>query len=292
MNGIIAINKPLGKTSHDMVYFVRRLTKIKKVGHTGTLDPSATGVLPVCIGNATKVCDLLTNADKAYRVSFVLGMTTDTLDADGEVLTDQPVLVSEAEIRKTIESFLGKIVQIPPMYSAVKVNGKKLYELAREGKSVERKERIAEIKKIDIIEIDMLNFTVTMEVFCSKGTYIRTLCDDIGMKLGCGAYVSKLERTKSGIFEIADCRTPEELLEMQEDGRLEECLVKTDSLFSDYPKITLDAILSERVKNGAKIKYESLEEGMLYRLYDEKEFLAISKYCDGKLVLEKPFWER
>ena len=173
MNGIIVINKPLGKTSHDMVYFTRRLTGIKKVGHTGTLDPSATGVLPVCIGNATKVCELLTNADKAYRVSFVLGMTTDTLDADGEVLSDQPVLADEDGIRTVISGFVGEITQTPPMYSAVKVNGQKLYELARKGIEVERKTRKVTIQKIDIISVDMQDFTVTMDVYCSKGTYIE-----------------------------------------------------------------------------------------------------------------------
>lgn len=292
MNGIIVINKPLGKTSHDMVYFIRRLTGIKKVGHTGTLDPSATGVLPVCIGNATKVCDMLTNADKAYRVSFVLGMTTDTLDADGEVLTDQPVLVGEDEIRNTISAFVGEITQTPPMYSAVKVNGQKLYELARKGIEVERKTRTVNIQKIDIISIDMQNFTVTMDVFCSKGTYIRTLCDDIGMKLGCGAYVSALTRIKSGIFSIEESYTAEELTNLKDEGKLEKALINTDSVFSAYPKIVLDRQKSERVKNGARIKYDGLEENKLYRLYDEKEFLAVSRCLEGELVLEKPFWER
>lgn len=292
MNGIIVINKPLGKTSHDMVYFTRRLTGIKKVGHTGTLDPSATGVLPVCIGNATKVCDLLTNADKAYRTSFVLGMTTDTLDADGEVLSDQPVLADEGEIRTVISGFVGEITQTPPMYSAVKVNGQKLYELARKGIEVERKTRKVTIQKIDIISVDMQNFTVTMDVYCSKGTYIRTLCDDIGMKLGCGAFVSRLMRIKSGVFSIDESYTPEELTKLKEEGRLFEALMKTDSLFSEYPKIVLGKNESERVKNGARIKYDGLEDGKLYRLYDEKEFLSVSRADGGKLVLEKPFWER
>lgn len=292
MNGIIVINKPLGKTSHDMVYFTRRLTGIKKVGHTGTLDPSATGVLPVCIGNATKVCELLTNADKAYRVSFVLGMTTDTLDADGEVLSDQPVLADEEEIRTVISGFVGEITQTPPMYSAVKVNGQKLYELARKGIEVERKTRRVTIQKIDIISVDMQDFTVTMDVYCSKGTYIRTLCDDIGMKLGCGAFVSRLMRIKSGIFSIDESYTPEELTQLKEEGRLFEALMKTDSLFSEYPKIVLGENESERVKNGARIKYDGLENGKLYRLYDKKEFLAVSRAESGKLVLEKPFWER
>lgn len=293
MNGIIVINKPLGKTSHDMVYFVRRLTGIKKVGHTGTLDPSATGVLPVCVGNATKVCDLLTNADKVYRVSFVLGMTTDTLDADGEILTEQPVLVSEDEIRAACFSFLGDIVQIPPMYSAVKVNGKKLYELARQGIEVERKERQVTIKNINILNIDMENFIVTMDVDCSKGTYIRTLCEDIGIKLGCGAYVNTLERRKSGIFTIENSFSLEELSKIKEEGRLEEVLKAPDSLFSDYPEIKVSEKQALLVKNGVRIRYKGLLEDCLYRLYgNDGEFLAISRFKDGELVLEKPFWNR
>ena len=291
MNGIIVINKPLGKTSHDMVYFIRRLTGIKKVGHTGTLDPSATGVLPVCIGNATKVCDLLTNADKTYRVSFVLGMTTDTLDADGEILTEQPVLADRDEIIKAINSFVGDIVQIPPMYSAFKVNGKKLYELARQGVEVERKERHVTINNIDITDIDMENFIVTMDVDCTKGTYIRTLCEDIGMKLGCGAYVNTLERRKSGIFKIEDSYTLDELLKIKEEGQLEKHLKAPDSLFFEYPEICVNEKKASLVKNGVRIRYKGLEEGKLYRIYAEsREFLAISRFENGELVLEKPFW--
>jgi len=276
-----------------MVYFVRRLTGIKKVGHTGTLDPSATGVLPVCIGNATKVCDLLTNADKVYRVSFVLGMTTDTLDADGEILTEQPVNVTGEEIRCAVNSFLGDIVQIPPMYSAIKVNGKKLYELARQGVEVERKERHVTIKNIDILDIDMENYIVTMDVYCTKGTYIRTLCEDIGMKLGVGAYVNTLERRKSGVFGIDESYTLEELLKIKEDGQLEKHLKAPDSLFLEYPEIKVNDKKASLVKNGVRVRYNGLEENKLYRLYaGDGEFLSISRFENGELVLEKPFWNR
>lgn len=293
MDGIIVIDKPSGKTSHDMVYFVRRLTGIKKVGHTGTLDPAATGVLPVCIGRATKVCDMLTNADKAYRVSFVLGMTTDTLDAEGEVLTDQPVTATREEIAQAVQSFLGEIVQIPPMYSAVKVNGKKLYELARSGISVERKERRVTIKNIDILDIDMESFTVTMDVECSKGTYIRTLCDDIGMKLGCGAFVSKLQRRKSGIFDIKNSYTIEELIRIKEENRLSECIMPVDSLFLEYPEVVVDEKDEKKVRNGMRVPCNHLCDGKMYRIYSEKgEFLALSKAQGGQLVLEKAFWNR
>lgn len=239
------------------------------------------------------MCDILTNADKAYRVSFVLGMTTDTLDADGEILTEQPVTVSEEEIREAIFSFVGDIVQIPPMYSAVKVNGKKLYELARSGVEVERKERRVTIKDIDILDIDMDNFIVTMDVLCEKGTYIRTLCEDIGIKLGCGAYVNTLERRKSGIFTIEESYTVEQLLKINEEGRLEECITPPDSLFKEYDGITVSEKQSALVKNGVRIRYKGLSEGDLYRLYAPNgEFLAISHYQNGELVLEKPFWNR
>lgn len=293
MNGIIVINKPLGKTSHDMVYFVRRLTGIKKVGHTGTLDPSASGVLPVCVGNATKVCDLLTNADKMYRVSFVLGMTTDTLDADGEILTEQPVNLTETEIKDAVFSFLGNITQIPPMYSAVKVNGKKLYELARAGITVERKERHVTIKNIDILDIDIKNYIVTMDVECTKGTYIRTLCEDIGQKLGVGAYVNTLERRKSGVFTIEDSLTFDELLKLKEEGKLLEILRKPDSVFLDLPKVTVGKKQAGLVKNGVSIRVNGLLENSLYRVYSEDgEFLAVSHHMGGELKLQKPFWDR
>lgn len=291
MNGIIIIDKPIGKTSHDMVYFVRRLTGIKKVGHTGTLDPAATGVLPICIGNATKVCELLTNSDKVYRVSFMLGMTTDTLDADGEVLTEQPVTATEQEIRAVAEAFVGDIIQVPPMYSAVKVNGKKLYELARMGVEVERKERHVTIKALNISDIDMERFIVTMDVECSKGTYIRTLCDDIGMKLGCGAFVCELRRIRSGIFDIEDSYTAEELLRIKDEGGLEKCVKPADSLFSECPAIVVGKAEEKKVKNGARLQKNGLCDGALYRIYSQDgEFLALSRASGGMLVLEKAFW--
>ncbi len=292
MNGIIVIDKPFGKTSHDMVYFVRKLTGIKKVGHTGTLDPAATGVLPVCIGNATKVCDMLTNADKAYRVSFVLGMTTDTQDAEGEILTEQPVRVSKEEIVGAVMSFVGEISQVPPMYSAVKVGGKKLYVLARAGVEIERKERRVTIKNIEIEDIDMSEHIVTMTVECSKGTYIRTLCEDIGLKLGCGAYVNTLRRIKSGVFEIGDAKTLDELFAKKDAGELDGCLISTEKLFMDYPEVRVSGKRAEMVKNGVSINFDGLEEDKLYRVYEDAEFIAISRAKEGKLGLEKAFWNR
>lgn len=291
MDGVIVIDKPIGKTSHDLVYFVRRLLGIKKVGHTGTLDPDASGVLPICIGKGTKAADMLTASDKAYRAQLVFGMTTDTLDASGEILTEQPVNASREEIENAIMGFIGEIEQIPPMFSAIKQNGKKLYELARKGVTVERKSRKVNIDNIDILEIDTQNYTATIDVYCSKGTYIRTLCEDIGMKLGCGAYMNTLVRTKSGKFSIEKAYTPEMLMKMKEEDTLSKALIPVDSLFEDYPMVALNSFLAEKAKNGVKIRMKGLCDGQIYRVYAENgEFLSLSCYTDGALVLEKAFW--
>ncbi|MDD6213816.1 MAG: tRNA pseudouridine(55) synthase TruB [Firmicutes bacterium] len=291
MDGIIVINKPIGKTSHDMVYFVRRLCGIKKVGHTGTLDPDATGVLPVCVGKATKAADMLTMSDKAYRAQLVFGMTTDTLDASGEILSDQPVHASHENIEKAIKSFIGEIEQIPPMFSAIKKDGKKLYDLARRGITVEREKRKVTIYDIEIIDIDTENYTAVIDVSCSKGTYIRTLCDDIGMKLGCGAYMNTLVRTKSSIFDISESFTEKQLLEMKKNGTLETAFIPVDALFSEYDKVVLDTFLAQKAKNGVRIRKNGLSEGAFYRLYEENgTFICISQYQGGELILKKAFW--
>lgn len=290
MDGVIVLNKPWGCTSHDMVSFLRRLTKIRRIGHTGTLDPAATGVLPICIGKATKAAELLTAADKAYRAELVLGMTTDTLDAEGEILTEQPVSVSKEAFEKAIQKFIGEIEQIPPMFSAIKKDGKKLCDLARAGIEVERKPRRVTIEEIRILDFDEKQGIASIEVFCSKGTYIRTLCEDIGMSLGCGAYMNRLERTKSGQFLLENSYTQEELIKLAEEGTLESVLTPVDALF-DYKPIILNRELSQRVQNGARIRYRGLCENERYRLYDEnRSFLAISVYQEGRLVLEKSFW--
>lgn len=290
MNGIIIIDKPLGKTSHDMVYFMRKLTGIKKVGHTGTLDPEATGVLPICIGSATKVADMLTLSDKRYTAELVLGMTTDTQDAEGEVLTECAVNVTAEEIENAVKSFVGEIEQVPPMYSAIKQNGKKLYELARKGIEVERKKRKIKIYEINILSIDTEEYRVKIDVLCSKGTYIRTLCEDIGMKLGVGAYMNTLRRTMTGPFALSDSYTTEQLRKMNEEGTLEAALIAADSMFADYPAVKLNAKQTKSITNGIRMSYRGIEN-QSYRLYDEENnFLCISKCIDGKLVLEKSFW--
>lgn len=290
MNGIIVVNKPLGKTSHDIVYFMRRLTGIKKIGHTGTLDPMASGVLPICIGSATKAADMLTLSDKRYTAELALGMTTDTQDAEGEVLTECAVNLTADEITDAIKSFEGDIEQVPPMYSAVKKDGKKLYELARKGIEVERKKRAVTIHEINIINIDLENYIVKIDVLCSKGTYIRTLCEDIGVKLGVGAYMNTLVRTKTGRFTIEESYTLDNLTKMKEEGTLSDAVTPVDALFEDYPQITLNEKQTRSITNGIRMSYSGIE-GQSYRLYDNSgQFLCVSKCEDGRLILEKSFW--
>lgn len=288
MNGIIVIDKPKGRTSHDMVYFIRRMTGIKKVGHTGTLDPDATGVLPLCIGNGTKVSDMLLESDKCYRAELILGKTTDTQDLSGNVIEEKEVNLREEEIIKAVESFVGEIEQIPPMYSAIKQDGKKLYELARKGIEVERKPRRVTVNEITIVKID--KNTVTIDVDCSKGTYIRTLCSDIGEKLGCGGCMGNLRRTKAGMFNIDESHTVEEIEKLKENGKLGDIILPVDSVFMKYPKIQLNEKQVKSVTNGIRMTYRGVE-GQTYRVYDNNnEFLCISKIEDGKLRLVKSFW--
>ncbi|MCL2838895.1 MAG: tRNA pseudouridine(55) synthase TruB [Oscillospiraceae bacterium] len=302
MNCIININKPAGRTSHDIVYFVRRLLGLKKVGHTGTLDPDATGVLPICVGKATRAAELLTNADKAYRATFVLGITTDTQDASGTpTIQCKNINLTEEEIKAVIFQFTGNITQIPPMYSAVKVGGKKLYELARAGIEIERKERHITIFDIEIREIDLHNIIIvnqtevnapkiTIDVKCSKGTYIRTLCADIGEKLGCGAHMTALVRTQSGQFKLEDSHTLDALERAKEEGRLLEYLTPLEDLFSQYSDVTVSGRDEILAKNGGSPRVQDLVEDETYRVFSENgEFLSLSQAKDGRLCIIKNF---
>ena len=289
MNGIIVLNKPKGRTSHDMVSFLRRITGIKKIGHTGTLDPDATGVLPMCIGKATKAADMLTDSDKAYRTQLILGATTDTQDASGKVLTTSAVDVTGEDIKKAVSKHIGEISQIPPMFSAIKKDGKKLYELARKGISVEREPRKVTVYGIKIIEI--AGNAVTLDVDCSKGTYIRTLCEDIGNTLGCGAYMNTLVRTKSAGFTLNESYTVEDIERLSASGALEKAILPLDMIFKEYDGIELDERRAKRVKNGVRIAAPEAENGKTYRVYDEKgAFLCVSECTDGELVMKKAFW--
>lgn len=238
INGILNIYKEKGWTSHDVVARLRRITGQKKIGHTGTLDPDAEGVLPVCLGRATKVCDMLTDRDKTYEAVLLLGVETDTQDVTGAVLhTCDPSELTEDQVATCILGFVGESDQIPPMYSALKVNGRKLYELAREGKTVERQSRRITIHSITIREMNLPR--VRIEVTCSKGTYIRTLCHDIGQRLGTGGCMESLLRTRSGQFGIADSIKLETVAKEAEDGSLADLMIPLDALFSEYRKVTV-----------------------------------------------------
>ena len=236
MDGMIVIRKEKGYTSHDVVAKLRGILHMKKIGHTGTLDPDAEGVLPVALGKATRLVDLITDKEKTYEAVMRLGVVTDTQDMSGTVLSQTAELhVTEEELRAVIESFVGDYMQVPPMYSALKVNGKKLYELAREGKTVERKPRPVHFYEIEILEIDLP--LVRFRVTCSKGTYIRTLCHDIGEKLGCGAAMETLLRTKVGRFTLDDAITLAQTEEAVKNGTIESKVLGIEEILAEYPRV-------------------------------------------------------
>ncbi|MCM1175161.1 MAG: tRNA pseudouridine(55) synthase TruB [Blautia sp.] len=247
-HGMINIYKEAGCTSHDVVARLRRILGQKKIGHTGTLDPDAVGVLPVCLGAGTRLCDMLADEKKEYVAGFRFGITTDTQDMSGTVLSRQEATVTERQAAEIVESFLGVYEQIPPMYSALKVNGRKLYELAREGLEVERKARSVRIEEIEILQT-ALPF-VRMRVVCSKGTYIRTLCDDIGKKAGCGAVMESLERTRVGRFRAEDALTLSDVEKMLEAGRLEEFIVQVEEMFPALRRIRIREHYQKQLENG------------------------------------------
>ena len=284
INGIVNIYKEKGYTSHDVVAVLRKVVGQKKIGHTGTLDPDATGVLPVCLGRATKVCELLTDHDKTYEALLLLGKMTDTQDISGEVLEERdPGDLTEEEVRSCIESFIGEYDQIPPMYSALKVNGKKLYELAREGKTVERKSRRVQIHGIRILEMNLPH--VRMKVDCSKGTYIRTLCHDIGEKLQVGGCMEELERTKVGRFLKEDAVSLDEVRQKMEQGEGAELFTPLDQIFAELPAVTVTDAKAWMSYNGNDLperfllEKEEWTDGQEVRVYDSrKNFIGLYQY--------------
>lgn len=281
IHGVLNVYKGKGYTSHDVVAKLRGITGQKKIGHTGTLDPDATGVLPVCLGKATKLCDMLTDKDKTYEAVLLLGVSTDTQDVGGEVLgTSDTAGLGEKEVREAIQSFVGGYDQVPPMYSALKVGGKRLYELAREGKVVERKARPVDIYQIRVLKMDLPR--VWMEVSCSKGTYIRTLCHDIGEKLGCGGCMEELFRTKVSSFLLSDSLTLADINKRMQEGTLGEVLVPVDAMFGGYRKIVVKEPWISLARNGNSLPIkavtggEGIEDGEEVRLYNEAgQFIAI-----------------
>lgn len=295
VNGIINIYKEAGFTSHDVVAKLRGIVKQKKIGHTGTLDPDATGVLPVCLGNATKLCDMLTDKSKEYEACMLLGVTTDTQDMSGKVLENKQVSCTQEEAREAVLSFIGEYDQIPPMYSAIKVNGKKLYELARNGIEIERKPRRVEISHIEILECSLPE--IRFRVSCSKGTYIRALCADIGDKLGCGAAMKSLIRTRVGTFVIEEAWKLSEVEKMVAKGKLLEHVIAPDRVFMEYPKVKVKPAFEKALANGNKLglnqvnfeKENTIQEGELIRVYSSRDiFTGVYTYMAEEECL-KPY---
>ena len=274
MDGIILINKQKNYTSHDVVNKVKKITK-SKVGHTGTLDPNATGVLPLLLGNATKISKYLINHDKEYEVLLQLGTKTDTADAEGKIIEEKDVNIdslSEENVKKVLSTFLGKQKQMPPMYSAIKVNGKKLYQYARQGQEVEIKPREIEIYEIKLTNLDKKQKQISLVVSCSKGTYIRSLCEDIADRLGTVGFMKELNRTKVGEFNIKDCVTIEEFEEKYNKNDFSD-IITIEEIFKENPKIELDNLNIKQYLNGVKIKVPA--QDAVYRTYLSNKFIGL-----------------
>ena len=295
-SGVINIYKEAGYTSHDVVAKLRGILKQKKIGHTGTLDPQAQGVLPVCLGKGTKLCDLLADHDKEYEAVLRLGITTDTQDMEGNVLQESSVQVSEEEVRTCILSFQGEQMQVPPMYSALKVNGKKLYELAREGKVVERKARPVTFHKIEVLWMELPK--VKIRVQCSKWTYIRTLCNDIGEKLGCGGCMEELLRTRVERFALEDAVKLDEVQKAMEEGTVDSLIFPVDRIFDQYPTAKTTTQGDLLVHNGNRLFSELLQEepeaeSGYVRVYDSEDtFIGLFEKKTDQLVPVKMFYRK
>ena len=282
--GIIVIHKEKGFTSHDVVAKLRGILDMKKIGHTGTLDPDATGVLPVALGKGTKLVDLLTDKEKTYEAVLHLGIDTDTQDMSGTVLEEKPVNVTEEEVRKVLKSFVGEQLQVPPMYSALKVNGKKLYELAREGKTVERKAR-----PVCFYEIEPLEFhlpLVKIRVTCSKGTYIRTLCHDIGEKLGCGGCMEELLRSRVGRYSLFESHTLAQVEAAVADGTVQDMIDPVEAVLAEYPALYADSYGDRLLANGNPLSDNLVspqhKEGWVRMYASDKTFTGIFQWDAGK----------
>lgn len=289
MDGLLNIYKEKDFTSHDVVAVLRGITGQRKIGHTGTLDPQAEGVLPVCLGKATRAADMLEDTTKEYRCTMLLGKTSDTEDIWGTILSDHAVCIGESQAEEALKSFLGSYDQIPPMYSARKVNGKKLYELARSGKEIERAARRVEIYELEIEEIEIPR--IRFRVSCSKGTYVRSLCRDAGEKLGCGGLMESLTRTRAGMFRIEDALRLSEVRELAESGRLADRLIPIDRMFAPYPETVMDAGQQKYLENGNRLPAGSIPAGQRVRVYDsERHFAGIYECRDGRWLYPVRFF--
>ena len=252
-DGILCINKPKGFTSFDVVAKLRGILKTRRLGHAGTLDPMAEGVLPVFVGRATLACDILPDSNKSYLATFKLGFSTDTQDTTGKTLKESEVRVSKAQVEEALNAFKGEIMQTPPMYSAIKVDGKKLYELAREGKTVEIPARKITIFNINLYDFDEKSQSGVFSVSCSKGTYIRTICNDLGEKLGTFGVMSSLCRTCAAGLSLNDCYTLEQVQEIADKGEIDNAIISVEKVFESYPKITLSEKQTRLFLNGVKL---------------------------------------
>lgn len=276
MNGIICVNKPQDFTSFDVIAKLRGILRIKRLGHGGTLDPMATGVLPVFVGTATKACDIMPDNSKSYLASFRLGQTSDTQDITGEILSSSNMTVGYDMLNDVLPCFRGKIMQLPPMYSAVQVNGQRLYDLARQGIEVERTPREIEISSLSLVDYDEEKREGVLEIGCSKGTYIRTIINDIGEKLGCGGIMTSLVRTSSGGFTLNDCFTFDEIQNARDEERLEELILPIERVFEKLPKIRLGEAQSRMYRNGVKLDLERVRD-----VRDEADTYAVYAHDVG-----------
>ena len=284
MDGIVIVDKPQDWTSQDVVSKLRGVLKTRRIGHGGTLDPMATGVLPVFVGRATRGVEFFEHAEKTYETLLRLGMTTDTEDITGTVLTEQEAFITEEMVEAVLPRFRGEIQQVPPMYSAIKINGQKLYDLARKGKEVERQSRTVTIHELTLLGME--DSGIRLRVRCSKGTYIRTLCKDIGEALGCGGCMAELRRVTAGEYTIEQSVPLQKLIESENP---ESYLLPVDSMFKNYPEVILTEKQEKCCRNGVAFTC-SLPEGT-YRVYGKNgEFLALSHMVEGKLTTIKSFW--
>lgn len=289
MNGLIIVDKPAGWTSHDVVGKLRGIFHEKRIGHSGTLDPMATGVLPVFVGRATRGVEFCESDEKEYVAGLKLGMTTDTQDVTGAVLSETPCEVSVCALQEALDQFKGEITQIPPMYSAVKIGGKKLYELARRGVEVERKPRAVQIRELELLQFDGAD--ALLRVVCSKGTYIRTLCDDIGKALGCGGTMSSLRRTRAGRFSEETAVTMDEIQRAAGSGDLEALLKPVDMLFEAYPAYYLDPGQERKCLNGAPFPAADFTGGYCRVYSGGGRFLMLGYGENGAIKTVKSFFE-
>ena len=288
-NGILVIDKPAGWTSQDVAAKLRGVFHERRVGHGGTLDPMATGVLPIFIGRATRAAEFAESAEKEYIAGLRLGLVTNTQDTTGEALEEHPVSVTREEVQAALQRFLGPIEQIPPMYSAIKINGQKLYELARKGKEVARKPRSITIHELELQEGCGAEYL--LRVRCSKGTYVRTLCHDLGAALGCGGCMSSLRRTRAGSFTLEQALTMQQVLEFAAEHDPQQLLMPADALFAEAPPLIVTMGQAAKLKNGAQIKDWQFAPGT-YRVYAEDgEFLLLGRVENGVLTTIKSFFE-